>query len=472
VKRGKRYLTVLILAGAHLFVFVGSLLLAYWQRFRWNLFPPAPGEPGLGLYLPGMLALVLLWFLAFSHLGYYKSRLRLVRGSDIPLGFKGLSLGVVVAMALSFFARSTYYSRIVFALAWVDSCLLFYVQLIMLKRLQRLLVRRDWMIQRAVVIGDKEQAARVCERLREDTARGVYFVGLVTTGSPPGNPRPPPGWVGTVDELPTVLQDHHVDVAYVASSAVQHETLLGILSHCAGAGVDVHIVSDVFDIIHSAPSMEQIEGIPTVTFDQVLLRPRHQVLKRAIDLVGATIGLILLSPLFVVIAIMTKLDSRGPVFYRQWRVGKDGKKFLMYKFRSMMKNAEKEIDKLIELNEASGPLFKMKNDPRMTRMGAFLRRTSLDELPQLLNVLAGQMSLVGPRPPLPVEVEDYSEWQKARLTVRQGMTGLWQVSGRSRLSFDEMVTLDLYYIENWSLWLDIAILLRTIPIVLLAKGAY
>jgi exopolysaccharide biosynthesis polyprenyl glycosylphosphotransferase len=472
VKRGKRYITILVLVGAHFIVFAGSILLAYWQRFRWSVFPPAPGEPGLTLYLPGMLALVLLWFLAFNHLGYYKSRLRLVRGSDIPLGFKGLSLGVVVAMALSFFARSTYYSRLVFALAWANGCVLFYLQFIMLKRLQRVLIRRGLMLQRALVIGDTQQAARVCERLRQDTARGVYFVGLVTTDPPPGNPHPPPGWVGVLDELPTVLRQQNVDVAYVASPAVQHDALLGILSHCAGAGVDVHIVSDVFDIVHSAPSMEQIEGIPTVTFDQVLLRPRHQVVKRAMDLVGSVIGLVLLSPLFAVIAIVTKLDSRGPVFYRQWRVGKDGREFLMYKFRSMMRNAEREIDKLIALNEASGPLFKMKNDPRMTRMGSFLRKTSLDELPQLINVLAGQMSLVGPRPPLPVEVERYDEWQKARLSVRQGMTGLWQVSGRSRLSFDEMVMLDLYYIENWSLWLDIAILLKTMPIVLLAKGAY
>jgi exopolysaccharide biosynthesis polyprenyl glycosylphosphotransferase len=181
---------------------------------------------------------------------------------------------------------------------------------------------------------------------------------------------------------------------------------------------------------------------------------------------------VLLSPLLILITVLIKLGSRGPVFYRQWRVGKSGKRFRMYKFRSMVENAEEEIDALLELNEASGPLFKMKHDPRMTRMGRFLRKTSLDELPQLLNVLRGEMSLVGPRPPLPVEVDDYEEWQRVRLSVRQGMTGLWQVSGRSRLSFDEMVALDMYYIENWSLWLDVAILLKTVPIVLFAKGAY
>jgi exopolysaccharide biosynthesis polyprenyl glycosylphosphotransferase len=471
VKRASRYLTVSILLLANLLVFSGSLLLAYWQRFRWNIFPPAAGEPGLRLYLLGMLALVALWFIAFNHVRYYKRRVQLVRGSDLHVGFKGLSLGVVVAMALSFFARSTYYSRLVFALAWVDSCVLFYLQLLALKRVQRVLVRRGWSVQRALVVGDGQDAERVCGRLQEDAASGIHFVGLVTTGLPGDNPGPP-GWVGTLKDLPTALKEHQVDVIYVASPALEHGALLNILSYCAGSGVDVHVVSDVFDLIHSAPSMEQIQGIPTITFDQVLLRPRYQVVKRGMDFVGALVGLVLLSPLLILITVLIKLGSRGPVFYRQWRVGKSGKRFRMYKFRSMVENAEEEIDALLELNEASGPLFKMKNDPRMTRMGRFLRKTSLDELPQLLNVLRGEMSLVGPRPPLPVEVDDYEEWQRVRLSVRQGMTGLWQVSGRSRLSFDEMVALDMYYIENWSLWLDVAILLKTVPIVLFAKGAY
>jgi FlaA1/EpsC-like NDP-sugar epimerase len=278
VKRASRYLTVSILLLANLLVFSGSLLLAYWQRFRWNIFPPAAGEPGLRLYLLGMLALVALWFIAFNHVRYYKRRVQLVRGSDLHVGFKGLSLGVVVAMALSFFARSTYYSRLVFALAWVDSCVLFYLQLLALKRVQRVLVRRGWSVQRALVVGDGQDAERVCGRLQEDAASGIHFVGLVTTGLPGDNPGPP-GWVGTLKDLPTALKEHQVDVIYVASPALEHGALLNILSYCAGSGVDVHVVSDVFDLIHSAPSMEQIQGIPTITFDQVLLRPRYQVVK-------------------------------------------------------------------------------------------------------------------------------------------------------------------------------------------------
>jgi exopolysaccharide biosynthesis polyprenyl glycosylphosphotransferase len=179
-----------------------------------------------------------------------------------------------------------------------------------------------------------------------------------------------------------------------------------------------------------------------------------------------------LAPFFVAIAIAIKLDSPGPVFYRQERVGKDGARFGMLKFRSMRQDADRLLEALRQKNEATGPLFKMRDDPRVTRVGRILRRLSLDELPQLFNVLRGEMSLVGPRPPIPSEVAEYEEWQFGRLRAVPGITGLWQVSGRSDVPFHDMVRLDLHYIRNWSLALDLAILLRTIPAVLTSRGAY
>jgi lipopolysaccharide/colanic/teichoic acid biosynthesis glycosyltransferase len=173
-----------------------------------------------------------------------------------------------------------------------------------------------------------------------------------------------------------------------------------------------------------------------------------------------------------IIALAIKLDSEGPIFYSGMRIGKDGKPFRMYKFRSMVANAEEQKLSLTAQNEADGPIFKIKDDPRLTRVGRVLRRTSLDELPQFYNVVLGQMSMVGPRPPLPEEVKEYKPWHKQRLTVIGGMTGLWQVSGRSDLTFDELCLLDIYYIENWSLALDIRILLQTVPYVLFGRGAY
>ncbi|MGI6705180.1 MAG: sugar transferase [Clostridia bacterium] len=194
--------------------------------------------------------------------------------------------------------------------------------------------------------------------------------------------------------------------------------------------------------------------------------------KRLMDIVGAIIGIILFSPLFILIPILIKLDSKGSVFFIQTRCGKEGRPFKIIKFRSMVMDAEKSLNDLEHLNEADGPVFKIREDPRRTRFGKFLRRTSLDELPQLLNVLKGDMSLVGPRPPLPAEVARYTPYQRQRLSVKGGLTCYWQICGRSNLSFDEWVELDLKYIRERNLWVDIKIILKTLPLIFTSRGAY
>lgn len=194
--------------------------------------------------------------------------------------------------------------------------------------------------------------------------------------------------------------------------------------------------------------------------------------KRAFDVAAGLLGLLVLSPFFLVIAILIKLDSRGPVFFRQVRAGKDGREFMFYKFRSMIEDAEDLKESLMHLNELDGPVFKISEDPRITATGRFLRRTSLDELPQLINVLRGEMSLVGPRPPLPCEVENYEGWQREKLAVVPGITCLWQISGRNHVGFTEWMRLDIEYIRRQSFGLDFRILARTVPAVLSRKGAY
>ncbi|PAC34392.1 sugar transferase [Caldifermentibacillus hisashii] len=202
-------------------------------------------------------------------------------------------------------------------------------------------------------------------------------------------------------------------------------------------------------------------------------RKGYLIPKRIIDICGAIIGLVCLSWLFLIVAILIKLeDPKGPVIFKQIRIGKDGKEFYMYKFRSMVTDAEELLDSLLHFNEISGAMFKMKEDPRVTKIGKFIRKTSIDELPQLWNVLKGEMSLVGPRPPLPREVEQYSEYDKQRLLVTPGCTGLWQVSGRNQLNFKQMVVLDIYYIEHRSLQLDLKIILKTLLVIINSKGAY
>ncbi|MGN8844456.1 sugar transferase [Niallia sp. HCP3S3_B10] len=199
----------------------------------------------------------------------------------------------------------------------------------------------------------------------------------------------------------------------------------------------------------------------------------YLVMKRAIDIIGSFCGLVVLSILFVIIALLIKVeDPKGKVFFKQLRVGKDGKEFYMYKFRSMASDAEERLNELLALNEVSGAMFKMKDDPRVTKIGKFIRKTSVDELPQLFNVLRGDMSLVGPRPPLPREVAEYSAYDRQRLLVTPGCTGLWQVSGRSNVGFDEMVELDLKYIKERSLLFDIKIILKTVLVLFGSKNAY
>ncbi|CUA79623.1 sugar transferase [Anoxybacillus suryakundensis] len=208
---------------------------------------------------------------------------------------------------------------------------------------------------------------------------------------------------------------------------------------------------------------------------QVIVNDKKSYLiaKRTMDIIGAMIGLISLSWLFLIVAVLIKLeDPKGPVFFKQIRVGKDGKQFYMYKFRSMVTDAEKRLKELLNYNEVSGAMFKMKNDPRVTKVGKFIRKTSIDELPQLWNVLKGEMSLVGPRPPLPREVEQYTEYDKQRLLVTPGCTGLWQVSGRNDLGFNEMVELDLKYIRERSTLYDLKIILKTIKIMIKPNSAY
>jgi exopolysaccharide biosynthesis polyprenyl glycosylphosphotransferase len=219
-------------------------------------------------------------------------------------------------------------------------------------------------------------------------------------------------------------------------------------------------------------SIDALNGVPLIGVKDVALQGFNLVVKRVLDFGLGAVALIIAAIPMSIIALAIKLNSSGPVLFKQTRVGRGGRTFTCYKFRTMVKDADKLLEELRHLNEVDGPIFKIKNDPRLTRVGKFLRQTSLDELPQVFNILKGEMSWVGPRPPTPNEVEKYSDWQRKRLDVTPGLTGLWQVSGRSDLSFDEMVKLDLYYAENWTLAVDITIMIRTVPAVLKREGAY
>jgi exopolysaccharide biosynthesis polyprenyl glycosylphosphotransferase len=275
--------------------------------------------------------------------------------------------------------------------------------------------------------------------------------------------------LGPISQLDELVHAYAVDELVIALPSARREQVSRVLARGFHRHVRVNILPEFSELLPEHFDIQRLGGRHYVGFVPVAA---VSWFKRAVDLVLVSLGLLVLAPVLLLVAAAIKLDSPGPVLFRQERVGKNGRRFWIFKFRSMCLDADRQLEKLRLRNEATGPLFKIREDPRVTRVGRVLRRWSIDELPQLLNVLRGEMSLVGPRPPLPSEVEQYEDWQLGRLRAVPGLTGLWQVSGRSEVPFHDMVRLDLHYIRNWSMALDIEILLRTIPAVLSNRGAY
>jgi len=278
--------------------------------------------------------------------------------------------------------------------------------------------------------------------------------------------------LGTLDDLGMVIRSMQIDEVIIALPAHLHQQSIRTVRLCERVGASFKLVPDLYELSLARIDMEAVEGIPLISIKQVSLNSVQRAITRVVDIVVATLLMVAFSPIWLGIALLICLDSRGKAIYKTTRIGLNGKPFQMYKYRTMYKGSDELKASLMAQNEAQGPLFKIRDDPRITPMGRFLRRRSFDETPQFFNVIRGEMSLVGPRPPLPSEVAQYEEWQKGRLAIKPGITGLWQVRGRSDISFDEGVLMDLYYIENWSLRLYFQVLLRTIPAVLFGRGAY
>jgi exopolysaccharide biosynthesis polyprenyl glycosylphosphotransferase len=313
-----------------------------------------------------------------------------------------------------------------------------------------------------VVVGRGEDRARV--RRTMERAPGAYSIaGEVDLGA---------GGVDLATLRGTLDRTGARDVILVGAERLSDDEFLELLRSVRLRGVPLKVVPGALALMRSRPVLSESMGLPLLEVRYPQLDNTQRALKRALDVAVSLLGLVLISPLFLVVALAIRLDSPGPILFRQKRVGADGKVFLCYMFRSMYEGAERRQESLEPFNEAEGPVFKIKDDPRVTPFGRFLRRWSMDELPQLVNVLKGEMSLVGPRP-LPVrDFQRMEEAHRRRLGALPGMTGYWQTSGRSNLSFEEMVRLDLYYIENWSLSFDIKIILRTLGAVLRHDGAY
>ncbi len=450
-----------------------AIFAAYLLRYRLQWFADVVYDAPFTAYLPFALyfsLIVPLFIAAEGGYRHWRGRSLLDHLYHIT---NAVAKALVIALALAFVLQPRIYSRLLLLEAGVGMALFLALGRMVERRILASMRRRGIGVTRVVIVGAGEVGRRVMRTIVARPDLGYEIVGYVDD-----NPKKGHGEIGrikglgAVDDLAEVIDRERVDEVLVTLPWTHHRRILSVLRECERRNVAARIVPDLFQLSLSRVEVSDLGGVPLVSVQEIAFSRGALLFKRAMDLTGSVLGMVLGAPLFALIALAIRLDSPGPIIFRQERVGKGGRRFYIYKFRSMREGAEQEKEKLKALNEADGPLFKIRNDPRLTRVGAILRRTSLDELPQLFNVFRGEMSLVGPRPPTPDEVEQYLPWHLQRLAVPPGMTGLWQVSGRSELTFDEMVLLDIYYIEHWSPWLDFAILLRTIPKVILGEGAY
>ncbi len=407
--------------------------------------------------------------------------------------FKAVAVSSLVIVAAAFLYRggtefrAFSYSRGVFVLDFALALALYGALRLFARGAQSAIRRGGVNLIPTLVVGRGHEAALCIREMRERRELGYKVIGVVDVGPPvatgakdfEGVPV-----VGSFESLHELIRETGANEVLITDPSLPGEQLFDVMMRVGRRrGVEFRIAPSLFNCLPRKTEIDQIGALPVITLFREPLSGAARVVKRAFDVVLASLSLLVLSPFWLVIALLIRLDSRGPVLYRQERVGMDGRVFLFLKFRTMRTDADdrehREYQRRLiqgqpdtNLGDTKRPVYKLHADPRVTRVGRVLRRLSLDEMPQLLNVLRGDMSIVGPRPPIPYEVEAYAHWHRKRLDMKPGLTGLWQVSGRNRLTFDEMVRLDLFYIENWSLLLDLRILLKTLPVVLRGDDAY
>jgi len=474
-ERYRRYLSIAVAISDVIMINL-AFAIAYWLRYglQWFAAVDEANFVPYTAFIPISLTLTVLLLGIYKLNGVYDQPRGASWFDEAYRLVTGTATGIILMVfVIVFLFRPLFYSRLIFLYAGVLITVFLSTSRLVMRMVRNHLRKKGRGIDRLLIVGVGEVGRTVMRHVVAQPSLGYQVIGFVDDD--PDKGRTDIGRfraLGSTANLPRLVKELAVDEVIITLPWMYHRKIVSIIAQCEREQVRVRIVPDMFQMTLSHLDVEDLGGIPTVGVRDISISAGERVFKRTIDVAISLTGLVLLLPFFLLIALLIRLDSRGPVFFTQIRVGKGEKLFACYKFRSMREGAEAEQEKLLTLNEADGPLFKMRDDPRITRVGRFLRRLSLDELPQLLNVLMGHMSMVGPRPATPAEVQRYQPWHKGRLEIAPGITGLWQVSGRSELTFDEMVLLDLYYIENWSPLLDLQIMLRTVPKAIIGEGAY
>lgn len=471
-----------ILAGCDYLLLLAAWAAAIYIRF-WNV-PDADllYRPLVRTQAVLIVVYSLVWIVIFQHFNLYKLNLFMAFGEQLVAIVKSLLYGLIGLVLITFiFKRLDFVdSRLVIAIFVVTSSIaIFTFRILIFRKLFALASQKKILHRKVLIIGKDRTAKMVAAQIDFDSSHGFDVVGFVNDELPKGERVFEDIYnVGALSELPDLVKQLDVDEVIIAESDVTHQSLLEIIDRAQESKANVRLVSELYNIIPEKVLLEKYLGIPIVKMPQNNENALFNVYKRVFDVALTLVGIVVLAIPFAIIAVLIKLTSKGPILYKHTRIGKDCKPFEFYKFRTMYAGSDDTmhrdfVNEFIQSDGESGiQIRKITDDPRVTPVGRFLRKTSLDELPQLINVLRGEMSLVGPRPCLPYELEQYKEWHRRRLAVIPGCTGLWQVAGRSAVDFNDMVILDLFYIDNMSPLFDLRIIFRTLPVMLLAKGGH
>jgi exopolysaccharide biosynthesis polyprenyl glycosylphosphotransferase len=455
-----------------LFLLQLALLAGLSLRYNTPIGEPWPHITVQNVRLELHLAVALLGVAGFISLSVYNPR-KVMRWVDELQ--RVVLANTVVAFSLmgALYLLNVDVPRLGFFYFYIISTVLLVSYRLVLRAFHRLRQHHPDALSRVLIVGAGRTGRGVVNEFREHRWPGLELVGFMDDDPEKvGQEIDGLPVLGAADRVKEIVQEHHVDEVIIALPSQAHERLNGLVAMLWDQPLQVRVVPDFFDLAFHNATVESIGGVLLIGLRDPAIDGAQRLMKRLMDIVLSALSLVIMSPIFLIATIAIKLHDGGPVFYRSERIGENGRTFRMFKFRSMKPDADKDFGQVAQRDEQGNIIHKHAEDPRVTRVGRWLRRTSIDELPQLINVLKGEMSLVGPRPELPWMVEKYQLWQRKRFAVPQGMTGWWQINGRSEAPMHLYTEHDLYYIQHYSLWLDIRILWKTLGVIITGRGAY
>ncbi len=450
--------------------------LAYYLRFQLSFRVFFQNiDPDINFYQNVASILIPILLIIFILMGLYDREKLLGGTKEYSMVFNGITFGMMLVITVGFLDTNFILARAWLLLAWIFSFFFTAIGRFSLRRVIYALRHKGYFLSSALIVGANNEGLSLAEQLNGWKASGFHILGFIDKKLPTGTQVLKNLYIlGTVDQLNELIKRYDIEELILASSAISsRDRMLEIFKkYGVSSNINVRMSSGLYEIITTGLTVKEFAYVPLVGVNKVRLTGVDEFLKYSLDILLTLPALILLGPIMLLIALAIKLETPGSIIYRRGVMGMHGKEFNAFKFRTMYENGDEILNAYPELHDELVRNFKLKKDPRVTMVGQILRKTSLDELPQLFNVLRREMSLVGPRIITPAEVEKYEKWELNLMTVRPGITGLWQVSGRSDLTYEERVRLDMHYIRNWSIWLDIQLLFQTIPAVLRRRGAY